>query len=655
MTADQAYDQAPICCHCPFCARQDETGFVAESLYPIPNGPKIPNGPGIPSPPKIPTGPTIPNPPKIPDPPTGPTTPGAPVPVSGSGGGYTGPRFHTLLRGDDWNGDAVGVPALVMYSFATRSLSNYTMPGDPGQAGFNRSESEPLDANQRASIREALKLWEQVSGLFFFEVPDLPELDFNGIRFSMENLDHFKIPGILGISEPNSSTYGFNIQFALDKYAGDPLQMGSDAFYTAMHEIGHAIGLKHPFHGSPNLSAAEDNGNNTVMSYTPAGNYTHLGPFDVDAVRHIYGTQQVEETAPVRWARGPGGSLVTTDDDAGNVVAGLFVRDVVFGNGGDDLIQTLGGDDEIAPGAGDDAVFGGAGTDTLVTGVLRLEAKVALGRGQGTVALPDGTDSFYQVEVIRFLDGDLVVSADSAAGQVYRLYGAALGREPDAVGLSHWTSALQSGAISLPGAASAFIGAPESASSYGFQSNAAFVSTLYQNVLGRPSDAQGLQFWTDAMRAGLGRTDVLLAFSDSGEYRAKTDGAFAEGLWIVDLEAMDVVRAYVAVLDRLPDAGGLESWTAARNAGLGQSDLIGGFVGSAEFEARFGGLSNRGFVEQLYRTSLDREADAGGLAAWTHALDAGLDSRAGVALGFASSAEMTVKVAPLVADGVFFA
>jgi hypothetical protein len=74
-----------------------------------------------------------------------------------------------------------------------------------------------------------------------------------------------------------------------------------------------------------------------------------------------------------------------------------------------------------------------------------------------------------------------------------------------------------------------------------------------------------------------------------------------------------------------------------------------------EFGVRFGGLSNRDFVEQLYRTALDRPADADGLAAWTRVLDAGIDGRAGVVLGFAGSAEMTAKLTPLVADGILIA
>ena len=156
------------------------------------------------------------------------------------------------------------------------------------------------------------------------------------------------------------------------------------------------------------------------------------------------------------------------------------------------------------------------------------------------------------------------------------------------------------------------------------------------------------------MRAGQSRADVLLGFSETAEHKQKTAAVFAKGLWTPDPDAVDVLRAYVAVLARLPDGGGLAHWAAAREAGLSQFDLVNGFMSSHESQARFGGLSNRDFVDQLYRTSLDRPADSNGLAAWTHALDAGLDSRTGVAMGFANSHEMTVKLTPMVADGILF-
>jgi hypothetical protein len=43
---------------------------------------------------------------------------------------------------------------------------------------------------------------------------------------------------------------------------------GGALHFTAMHEFGHALGLKHPFDGAPNLSIFNDYTYNTVMSYT---------------------------------------------------------------------------------------------------------------------------------------------------------------------------------------------------------------------------------------------------------------------------------------------------------------------------------------------------------------------------------------------------
>src|SRR3546814_17598566 len=62
-----------------------------------------------------------------------------------------------------------------------------------------------------------------------------------------------------------------------------------------MHEIGHALGLKHPgdYGGGegPYLPAATDHTDNTVMSYTDGSVLypTSVGPYDTLAVRYLYG------------------------------------------------------------------------------------------------------------------------------------------------------------------------------------------------------------------------------------------------------------------------------------------------------------------------------------------------------------------------------
>jgi hypothetical protein len=340
-----------------------------------------------------------------------------------------------------------------------------------------------------------------------------------------------------------------------------------------------------------------------------------LGTIDIAAAEYIYGTQEAEAAAPVRWARGPGGSLVTTGNDAANSITGLDIRDLVRAGGGADVIRTQGGNDDILPGTGADTVDGGAGFDTLWAETPRRHAALTehwiVGK---SLVLPGGTDRLENIETVRFFDGQVSFHADLHAGQAYRLYGAALGRAPDPIGLGQWTQVLEAGATNLCNAAAGFAGSAEFAARYGAPTDAGFVTLLYQNVLGRAPDAAGLNFWTGAMRAGQSRANVLLGFSETAEHKQKTAAVFAKGLWTPDPDAVDVLRAYMAVLDRLPDAGGLAHWAAAREAGLSQFDLVNGFMSSHEFQARFGGLSNRDFVEQMYRTARDRPATPPG---WT--------------------------------------
>lgn len=98
-----------------------------------------------------------------------------------------------------------------------------------------------------------------------------------------------------------------------------------------------------------------------------------------------------------------------------------------------------------------------------------------------------------------------------------------------------------------------------------------------------------------------------------------------------------VSRMYTVALGREAEAAGLNDWTnrllSHEIDGAGIAD---GFIMSDEFRKR--GLSDGGYVDTLYRTFFDREADQGGRNNWLSALAAG-KSRAYVLSGFVNSSE----------------
>jgi autotransporter-associated beta strand protein len=150
-----------------------------------------------------------------------------------------------------------------------------------------------------------------------------------------------------------------------------------------------------------------------------------------------------------------------------------------------------------------------------------------------------------------------------------------------------------------------------------------FTTALYRDVLGRAPDAGGFTIWVNALRAGqVTRIQVAQAFLRS-----------EERLGLV------VEEFYREILGRGSDAGRAHWVRGLATGQLREADVLVGFVTSAEFTARF--PSNRAFVAEAYRTLLDRplgtsEAE---LSFQTMRLDAGLQTRAGLAREFLRSDE----------------
>jgi hypothetical protein len=106
---------------------------------------------------------------------------------------------------------------------------------------------------------------------------------------------------------------------------------------------------------------------------------------------------------------------------------------------------------------------------------------------------------------------------NQSVGKAYRIYKSAFDREPDSLGLEHWTNQIDQG-TSLESVAQAFIDSQEFRDLYGTNTSAQdFVTKLYQNVLDRNPDPAGLTWWLDTVNKGKSWSKVLVDFSESQE------------------------------------------------------------------------------------------------------------------------------------------
>ncbi|WP_267355685.1 MULTISPECIES: DUF4214 domain-containing protein [unclassified Methylobacterium] len=267
---------------------------------------------------------------------------------------------------------------------------------------------------------------------------------------------------------------------------------------------------------------------------------------------------------------------------------------------------------------------------------------------QDTVSSPDGQDpGLYGAvsgsSIATSADNAASTSSDAHASEIARLYYGLLDRAPDAGGLQSWTNAITSGGMSLHDVAQAMLSSAEYASDTGAVTDSTYVQDLYQQVLDRAAEASGLQAWTSALASGADRSSVAQAFVDSSEYQGhyagQSNAAYVEGL-------------YEHVLGRTGDAAGLQAWSSALDSNATtRVDVANSIVHAAEFQSHLsqlaGGQSDSAFVESLYENALGRQADAGGLQAWTDALAHGT-SRTDVAVGIAESTEAQQHLAALV-------
>ncbi len=183
---------------------------------------------------------------------------------------------------------------------------------------------------------------------------------------------------------------------------------------------------------------------------------------------------------------------------------------------------------------------GFGGTDTLEFEGPRSRYDISVdAQGNGVVenSLTQVAWSVSSIERLSFLDGTLAFDLDGEAGQAYRLYQAAFDRVPDLEGLTYWIGRLDSGTTSLNAVADSFIHSPEFIRTYGTPqtvSNAQYVELLYNHTLGRISDREGFNYWTNKLDTHqTNRGDLLAFFSESDENHARVEPDINDGIWFL--------------------------------------------------------------------------------------------------------------------------
>ncbi|MCI5111183.1 MAG: DUF4214 domain-containing protein [Marivita sp.] len=405
------------------------------------------------------------------------------------------------------------------------------------------------------------------------------------------------------------STEGGDVfmNFNNDIIAGSSFRPGSEGFLTVIHEIGHALGLKHPFDGSPGRPTLDELDQTlvrdldwfSIMSYSDQfeEEYERWDPatpmiLDVLGLQYLYGVNTATNAGDTTLALTTEDYYYTLWDASGNDRADasgqsqgwtIFLPDFAatplvdtltgFALPSDQFNDTLVesaptemiwlmGDIENATGSAFNDWINGSALDNDLRGGAGDDELEGYG-GNDTIDGNDGIDLAY------FL-GDqssytLTIGSDGITVQDRRADGAGTDTLRN-VELVEFYTDTDRATLDLQR-----FGGPAGLSAEDLQS---FIE-LYIAYFNRAPDALGLNFWGTAFANGTSLQEMAALFVNQDETRA----AYPEGLSNEDF----ATAVYDNVLGRTPDPEGYEFWVNALNSGgIGRDVFILGVLEGAK-------------------------------------------------------------------------
>jgi Ca2+-binding RTX toxin-like protein len=205
-------------------------------------------------------------------------------------------HIDAMYSGERWG--LFGEPVTLTYGFLVEPTAGATANGSSGFFAMGVAEKD--------AVRQAIASWAAVCGITFVE-------DTNPITAATAGtVDLF-----FGMNvQPSSSGYAFyptGGDIYIDTAYGTDLS-------TITHEIGHALGLKHPFEDGATLPIYEDSDQYSLMSYTTrADNFFREvtdnggGIYAIQFFSVIPHTPQLYDIATIQYLYGANNSTNSAD------------------------------------------------------------------------------------------------------------------------------------------------------------------------------------------------------------------------------------------------------------------------------------------------------------------------------------------------------